>query len=198
MTGIGVERLGPERTQLVAERVATAFLVLDASRWLVPDAGKREVVLAGQFEIVVDHAMRHGLVFGTTDLTGVAVWLPSIGANPAPPPPDYDSRLAAACGEWRDRFAHLDELFAANHPQPDHHHLAFLAVQPDRQGQGVGSALLRHHHAWLDAKRMPGYLEASSELGVELYAKHGYQVREPFRLPDGTPFWPMWREPALI
>lgn len=198
MTGIGVERLGPERTQLVAERVAAAFLVLDASRWLVPDAGKREVVLAGQFEIVVDHAMRHGLVFGTTDLTGVAVWLPSIGANPAPPPPDYDSRLAAACGEWRDRFAHLDELFAANHPQPDHHHLAFLAVQPDRQGQGVGSALLRHHHAWLDAKRMPGYLEASSELGVELYAKHGYQVREPFRLPDGTPFWPMWREPALI
>lgn len=198
MTGIGVERLGPERTQLVAERVAAAFLVLDASRWLVPDAGKREVVLAGQFEIVVDHAMRHGLVFGTTDLTGVAVWLPSIGANPVPPPPDYDARLAAACGEWRDRFACLDELFAANHPQPDHHHLAFLAVQPDRQGQGVGSALLRHHHAWLDAKRMPGYLEASSELGVELYAKHGYQVRELFRLPDGTPFWPMWREPALI
>lgn len=198
MTGIGVERLGPERTQLVAERVAAAFLVLDASRWLVPDAGKREVVLAGQFEIVVDHAMRHGLVFGATDLTGVAVWLPSIGASPTPPPSDYDARLAAACGEWRDRFAHLDELFAANHPQPDHHHLAFLAVQPDRQGQGVGSALLRHHHAWLDAKRMPGYLEASSELGVELYAKHGYQVREPFRLPDGTPFWPMWREPVLI
>lgn len=195
MTGIGVERLGPERTQLVAERIAAAFLVLDQPRWLVPDDSKREAVIAGQFEILVDHAMRHGLVFGTTDLTGVAVWFPSIGAEPAPPPPDYDARLAAVCGEWTDRFVHLDELFAANHPQPDHHHLAFLAVQPDRQGQGVGTALLRHHHAWLDVNRMPGYLEASSELAAELYAKHGYQAREPFRLPDGTPFWPMWRDP---
>lgn len=195
MTGVGVERLGPERTQLVAERIAAAFLVLDQPRWLVPDESKREAVIAGQFEILVDHAMRHGLVFGTTDLTGVAVWFPSIGAEPAPPPPDYDARLAAVCGEWTDRFVHLDELFAANHPQPDHHHLAFLAVQPDRQGQGVGTALLRHHHAWLDANRMPGYLEASSEVAVELYAKHGYQVWEPFRLPDGTPFWPMWRDP---
>lgn len=195
MTGIGVERLGPERTRLVAERIAEAFLVLDAPRWLVPDERNREAVLADQFEILVDHAMRHGLVFGTTDLAGVAVWFPSIRADPAPPPADYDARLAAACGEWTDRFVHLDELFAANHPQPDHHHLAFLAAQPDLQGRGVGTALLRHHHEWLDDNRMPGYLEASSELGVELYAKHGYQIREPFRLPDGTPFWPMWREP---
>lgn len=195
MTGILVERLGPARTRLVAERIAEAFLALDAPRWLVPDAGRRESVLAGQFEIIVDHGMRHGLVFGTVGLTGVAVWLPSIEEDPAPPPRDYDARLAAACGEWTDRFAHLDELFAANHPHPDHHHLAFLAVQPDRQGQGVGSALLRHHHAWLDANRMPGYLEAASRIGVRLYGQHGYQAREPFRLPDGTPFWPMWREP---
>ncbi|MGN9777349.1 GNAT family N-acetyltransferase [Micromonospora sp. H33] len=194
MSDLAVERLGPAETRLVAERIAGAFLVLDQPRWLVPDESKRESVLAGQFEILVDHAMRHGLVFGTADRAGVAVWFPSVG-DPAPPPEDYDARLAAACGEWTERFAHLDELFAASHPHPDHHHLALLAVRPDRQGQGVGSALLRHHHAWLDANGIPGYLEAASEIGVELYTKHGYQVREPFRLPDGTPFWPMWREP---
>ncbi|ABP54211.1 GNAT family N-acetyltransferase [Salinispora tropica] len=195
MTGIRVERLGPERTELVAERIANAFLALEQPRWLVPDEGKREAVLAGQFEIMVDHAMRHGLVFGTADLVGVAVWFPSIGADPAPPPRDYDARLAAVCGEWTDRFVHLDKLFAANHPHADHHHLAFLAVRPDRQGRGVGTTLLRHHHAWLDANRMPGYLEASSEITARLYAQHGYQAREPFRLPDGAPFWPMWRDP---
>ncbi|MCM0676194.1 GNAT family N-acetyltransferase [Micromonospora phytophila] len=195
MTGAPVQRVGPEETRLVAERIAEAFMALDAPRWLVPDASKREAVLAGQFEILVDHAMRHGLVHATGDRAGVAVWFPSVG-EPAPPPEDYDARLAAACGEWTERFVHLDELFAANHPHPDHHHLALLAVTPWRQGQGLGSALLRHHHAVLDAEGVPGYLEASSVSSRDLYARHGYRVAEPFRLPDGTPFWPMWREPA--
>ncbi|MEV4544128.1 GNAT family N-acetyltransferase [Micromonospora echinaurantiaca] len=191
---VAVRRLEPAETALVAGRIAEAFLVLDATRWLVPDAGRRQAVLARNFEILVDHAMRHGLVYGTEDRDAVAVWFPSVG-EPVPPPVDYAARLAAACGEWTERFAHLDELFAANHPHPDHHHLAFLAVRPARQGQGLGTALLRHHHAWLDAHGVPGYLEASSELSRDLYARHGYRVAEPFRLPDGTPFWPMWRDP---
>ncbi|MEH0936992.1 GNAT family N-acetyltransferase [Micromonospora psammae] len=189
-----VERLGPAETRLVAERIAEAFLVLPATSWLVPDEAKREAVLADNFEILVDHAMRHGLVHGTADRSGVAVWFPQVG-EPAPAPPEYDARLAAACGEWTPRFQHLDELFEANHPHAEHHHLAFLAIAPARQGQGIGTALLRHHHAWLDANGVPGYLEASSEGSRDLYARHGYQVREPFRLPDGTPFWPMWRNP---
>ncbi|MFV2100747.1 GNAT family N-acetyltransferase [Micromonospora sp. LOL_024] len=195
MIQLTVGRLGPADLQWVAGRIAESFLVLDATRWLVPDEAERENALAGNFEIIVDHAIRHGHVFGTEDRAGVAVWLPSVG-EPLPPPLDYDARLAAACGEWTPRFVHLDELFAANHPHSDHHHLALLAVRPDRQGRGVGTALLRHHHAWLDANGVAAYLEASSESSRDLYARHGYLVAEPFRLPDGTPFWPMWREPA--
>ncbi|SCG73140.1 GNAT family N-acetyltransferase [Micromonospora coxensis] len=195
MSAPAVERLGAAQTRAVAERIANSFLVLAATRWLVPDAERREAVLADHFEIMVDHAMRHGLVYGTTDRSGVAVWLPQVG-EPGPEPADYDARLAGACGEWTDRFRHLDDLFAASHPHDDHHHLAFLAVAPQRQGQGIGTALLRHHHAVLDAEGVPAYLEASSESSRDLYARHGYRGGEPFRLPDGTPFYPMWREPA--
>ncbi|MEV0807995.1 GNAT family N-acetyltransferase [Micromonospora sp. NPDC050200] len=195
MSGLTVERLGPADTRAVAERVAGSFQTLAATRWLVPDAAKREAVLADNFEILVDHAMRHGLVHATADRSGVAVWFPQAG-DPAPPPARYDERLAAACGEWTERFQHLDALFEAHHPHDDHHHLAFLAVAPRRQGQGVGTALLRYHHAALDAEGVPAYLEASSERSRDLYARHGYRGSEPFRLPDGTPFFPMWREPA--
>ena len=85
----------------MAGRIAEAFIVLEVTSWLVPDASKREAVLAGDFEILVGHAMRHGMVHATADRTSVAVWLPSVG-EPAPPPADYDARLAAACGEWTD------------------------------------------------------------------------------------------------
>ncbi|WP_371408680.1 GNAT family N-acetyltransferase [Micromonospora zamorensis] len=192
---IVIEQLGQDEASLVAGRIAEAFTVLEVTRWLVPDPSKREAVLAGDFEILVGHAMRHGFVHATEDRAAVAVWFPSVG-EPAPPPVDYDARLAAACGEWTDRFQHLDELFAAHHPHPEHHHLAFLATQPGRQGQGLGTALMRHHHAWLDANAMPAYLEASSPRSRDLYAKNGYLAGEPFRVPDGTPFWPMWREPV--
>ena len=39
----------------------------------------------------------------------------------------------------------------------------------------------------------PPYPEATDPRNRDLYARHGYQVREPFALPDGALFWPMWR-----
>ena len=49
-----------------------------------------------------------------------------------------------------ERFRALDELFEDSHPQEPHHHLALLAVEPSLRGRGLGTALLRHHHASLD------------------------------------------------
>ena len=60
-----IEQLGPEETTLVAGRIAEAFTVLEVTYWLVPDPSKREAVLAGDFEILVGHAMRHGIVHAT-------------------------------------------------------------------------------------------------------------------------------------
>ena len=78
---IVIEQLGPDETSLVAGRIAEAFTVLEVTRWLVPDPSKREAVLAGDFEILVGHAMRHGFVHATEDRAAVAVWFPSRSAS---------------------------------------------------------------------------------------------------------------------
>jgi GNAT superfamily N-acetyltransferase len=206
-TGVGeffvytIRRGTPADLKSVTALIVDAFADLPVSRWLVPPAADRAAVLEGNFAIHAEHALAHGIVEiagdERDDVAGVAVWLPR--PDPGPPPADLEVRLEAACGPYTPRFRELDEAFAANHPHGDerHHHLTFLAAAPARQGQGVGTALLAHHHKQLDDAGLPAYLEASSERARELYTREGYRAEKPFHLPDGgPPLWPMWRLPA--
>lgn len=44
---------------------------------------------------------------------------------------------------WADQILTFGATLEQNHPVgTPHHYLAILAVQPDRQGHGVGSSLL--------------------------------------------------------
>jgi GNAT superfamily N-acetyltransferase len=194
MESASIGRATLRDASLVADLIAHAFLDLPPAVWLVPERTPRRRVLAGQFRILVEHALQHGHIDLTADDTGAAVWFARL--SPAfPPPPDYVPRLEVACGRWTDRFLVMDDLFDHHHPTAPHHHLAFLAVTPQRQRHGIGSALLERHHTRLDALGMPAYLETPTASNLEFYRRHGYTVGQPFYLPGGPPFWPMWREP---
>jgi GNAT superfamily N-acetyltransferase len=178
--------------------IADAFADLPPSRWLIPDPAARRQIFPVYFRLYVEHAIIQGLVHTTPDRTAAALWLP-VGTGPAGPPPGYDEQLAAATGRWVSRFRAFDATLDRHHPaSTPHHHLALLAVRPDRQGQGTGTLLLRAHHAVLDRDGIPAYLEAASQRTRQLYLRHGYAPRPdgPFRLPDGgPPMWPMGRVP---
>jgi ribosomal protein S18 acetylase RimI-like enzyme len=194
LNDVGIVAAGPDEAPVAAGIIADAFQYLDVATWLVPDEGQRRPMVERDMLIWTTHALKHGLVSLTVDQTGVAVWFPT--AEPIPAPHDYDARLAAACGAYVDRFRQLDDTFEAHHPHGDpHHHLAFLAVRPGHQGEGIGTALLHHHHEMYPDVAM--YLEASSRASRALYLRHGYLDRGRFTLPDdGPPLWAMWR-PAM-
>lgn len=216
--------LGPRPGQLVladgadadvlSHVIAEAFHPLPPSLWLIPDPAVRRGVYPGYFRIFVELALAGGIVHTTPDRSAVALWFPAgegeqVGEDRervterdgegerAGPPASYPARLAAATGPWLDRFAAFDDALERGHPAgPAHQHLAILAVRPDRQGRGTGTALLRAHLAALDQAGTPTYLEASAPRNRALYLRHGYHDhRPPIRLPDGTPMYPMWREP---
>ncbi|MBM0255897.1 hypothetical protein [Micromonospora sp. 4G55] len=44
------------------------------------------------------------------------------------PPTAYGERLALACGEYVDRFLHLDDVLHTHRPEGPHNHLAFFTV----------------------------------------------------------------------
>ena len=152
--------------------------------------------MAEFFTLLTEVAAGHGrvdVVDGTDGLAATAVWFDY--TRPVPEPADYDKRLAAFAGRYRSHFDEIGELLATHHPQQPHWHLAFLAVHPSRQGAGLGGALMRRTHAELDRAGVPAYLEATNGDNVRLYRRAGYRAMDPFEvhLPDGTPFFRMWR-----
>jgi GNAT superfamily N-acetyltransferase len=200
MTRPTIHRATANDATKTAELIADAFFTLDATAWLIPDPNERARILPADFEIYVDHALTHGEIHlikhANGDLAAAGVWFAQ-PTGPTPEPDNYDEQLVAACGTYADRFRILDQLFEDNHPHTyPHHHLVYLATRPDRQGHGLGSALLRHHHRQLDHYGTPAFLQASSKQSRKLYERHGYTcLGDPFYLPDGPCFWSMWREP---
>lgn len=176
-----------------ARIIAVAFEELLATAWLVPNAAERVPVTEAFMRLHVEDALQHGMVEMFSDGSGVAVWFPVEDGLPAVAE-DYQRRLHEECGKYAARFERLEATFAENHPTGvAHHYLAFLAVRPEVQGQGLGTALLRHHASRCPGS--PGYLEASSPESRALYARNGYLDLGEFSLPGpgGPTLWTMWR-----
>ncbi len=188
---------------VLSQVIADAFLDLPPSWWLIEDRDIRRRVFPEYFRIFVDAALADGIAATTPDRAAVAIWLPSNAAEPAPADEaqGYLARLTAVTQPWTSRFLAFDTAIEGRHPaEPAHHHLAFLAVRPDRQGLGIGSALLQAHHRFLDDQvGLPAYLEAAELRSRQLYRRHGYvDLGPPNHLPDGgPPMYPMWRDPKV-
>src|SRR5512133_1438798 len=144
-------------------------------------------------------AFPHDEVWMTADGSAAAVWLPPPGRWQLPRPQRLrllpplvrflGLRTAAVLGG-------LDRMEARHPRDPSHWYLFILGTEPAAQGRGMGSALLSHVLARVDADGMPAYLESSSERNLALYGRHGFEVTSEVAIPGGPKIWPMWREPS--
>lgn len=200
---VGVIRADAADVGVLSQVIADAFFDLPPSPWLISDLEARRAIFPGYFQIFVEQTLAGGVVQTTLKRDAVALWLP-VDPSPDPRGPDdgaageYGRRLMAATSPWTERFLLFDAALERSHPAGQaHHHLAILAVRPDRQGQGVGTRMLRAYHRVLDEADGAAYLEASHPRNRELYRRHGYVDRgQPIELPDGPCLYPMWRAPA--
>lgn len=87
----------------------------------------------------------------------------------------------------------MEKVHAA---QPeDHYYLAILGTRPDRQGHGIGAALMAPVLERCDREGVGAYLESSKEANVPYYRRHGFEVVGEVDFPGGPRLWPMWRDP---
>lgn len=94
------------------------------------------------------------------------------------------------------RALRTGELIEEMLPDAPHFYLMVLAVEPGRQGRGIGSRILREILAEADEASLPAYLETSKPSNLKLYRRHGFEVTRTLYLEGGPPMWSMRREPA--
>ena len=88
--------------------------------------------------------------------------------------------MARINGRLLPRALRTIATLESNHPAAPHYYLPFVGVEPEWQGRGLGTALMRPVLDRCDEEKMPAYLEASSPRNRVLYERHGFQVTEQF------------------
>jgi GNAT superfamily N-acetyltransferase len=73
-----------------------------------------------------------------------------------------------------------------------------IGVVPDKQGNGYGSALLRHALERCDSDDKLAYLESSSDKNIPLYERHGFEVLGTIQVGSSPPLFPMLRRPRRL
>jgi len=192
-----LQRAAPHHAGPLGEMLARAFHDDPVQRWLFPRAGDQARYSPRMFRASVRLWARFGWVATTTDLSGAAVWVP-----PGPPRP---SRLAGlrmaldAVRALRSRTLLAGRGFARierHHPREPHWYLMALGTEPERQGTGVGSALLRPVLERCDREGIVAWLESSKWSNVPFYQRRGFELVSELVLPeDGPSLWLMRRDP---
>ena len=192
---IAVRDAKPAEAALVAEILCAAFQDDPISTWLFPEYERRRTGChPAFFGMVVEHAFAVGHIDITEAEDAVLVWTPGDGDSD-----DEDDEPIS--GLTTDESGRLDVLFGlmtGRAPAGEYQHAEFIAVRPQRQGVGVGGALLKECLERYDTAEVPTYLEASSPRNAKLYRRLGFGDHgEAFHLPGGgPPMQPMWRDPA--
>ncbi len=173
---------------------------------VIPDPRLRGNVMGALFRILVQDAFPLGNVWvakGDGQIVGTAVWYA---------PGDFPMTLLRQLRlvpvmlpllrYGRGMVSNLGRMEGnakAAFPKEPCWYLAALGVDPDRQGQGVGSHLMGAALAEIDGGNGAAYLETGEAINVRFYERFGFEVRESalqLAPPPGPTHWTMWRPPA--
>ncbi len=178
--------------------IARAFDDDPFVNWCVAQDKRRAGRVYDMMEMAYRISSVHNEVYTAEGIPGAAYWTP-----PGKSGVGLSQQMRLLPGMVRAltvrRIPRVSRAFAAiekKHPHEPHWYLAVLGVEPDRQGQGVGTALMRPVLEMCDRDGTPAYLESSKEKNVPLYERNGFRVTEVFEVPGGgPPLWLMWRDP---
>jgi ribosomal protein S18 acetylase RimI-like enzyme len=192
-----VVRMSPDRLVEASAVLARAFQDDPAWSWVFPSAARRATLLPWLFQMGFE--VTEAEIWSTDDpLRGIARWLP-----PGRPSVHVGPMLRALVAtplrvrEATSRFfaygRAVEAMRTESVPEP-HWYLAGIGVEPARQREGIGSALITPGLEAAAAAGLPAALLTNSDSNLSFYRRHGFEVVREGRTPeDGPRAWMMRR-----
>ncbi|MGH9971659.1 MAG: GNAT family N-acetyltransferase [Pyrinomonadaceae bacterium] len=175
--------LEESQVEAAGAAMARAFFDDHIMAYMFPDEDERRRLAPWHFSAFIRYGHLFGEVYTTSgNPDGTAVWfrpgeseltterLKQAGLDKAP-----DVLGAAAWSRFNTVCDYVERLHPKEAPEP-HWYLPLLGVDPRRQGQGAGSALLKVILDRADKDRLPAYLWTAKARNVPFYQQHGFQV----------------------
>ena len=162
----------------------------DLLRWVFPEADSFLKSFDIWMEEFSKESFKNNIVFSEESFHGTSLWLP--------PGFEFDESVLGSTFEsipenrLEDVLKFFEE-FSKYHPK-DAWYLAFIAVDPSKQGSGIGSFILKEALKMIDEKNEKAYLEASSERNMSLYERHGFECMGRIQINDSPAAFPMIRQ----
>ncbi|MEU9139838.1 GNAT family N-acetyltransferase [Streptomyces sp. NPDC048404] len=208
--GVAIRVADEADRELVVRLLDEAFQDDPVSSWVFPDLARRRAKHPDLMAAFTDVVLAEGRIDLAEDGSACALWLSvpaagnhdGVGENQGDDEgdgadEDGPAQLREAVDPDNERIELIGRLTAGIHPEGRAHaYLWMIGVTPQRQGEGLGRALIESVLDRCDREGLAAYLEASNARSRALYERLGFVVTgRPLDLPDGPRMWPMWREP---
>lgn len=191
------------RCREAADLVARAFFDYPSLAAYFPEEKRRVKNLPWYMERVLRSALAYGEVWTTEDRAGVLFLLPP--GHTRLTDGDY-VRCGFLAAPFKIGLRHYPVVSACENALADaqdsllggrpHYYLWGLAVDPQRQRSGAGTALLCALSEQADRRKLPIYLETHRFENVAYYEARGFRLIHTGEMPyQAMPFWCMLREP---
>jgi GNAT superfamily N-acetyltransferase len=187
--------------EVLARVAAAGFYDDPVMRWVMPDDTARLAQLTFVFGGLVRDMLPVGGTVHVNDGASAAFWRAPDYEHGRTAADRVDSAEAGAALASRfspdelTRLGILGESMMAAHPHEPHWYLNVVSTLPERQGEGLGAAVLQPVLATCDAEGVSAYLESSNPRNMTLYRRLGFVETGEIQLPDGPSLYQMWRDP---
>jgi ribosomal protein S18 acetylase RimI-like enzyme len=185
---IDVRRASVEEVPALAALIARVFRDEPIHAWTFPTEDLDGLTRAF-FEAFDRAVAAQGWLWTAGEGAAVAMWIPpdsreiEAGLEAAAEP-----TLRSLAADGGERYEAFWAWVESVRPTEPHWYLDHIAVEPERQGEGLGVALVEHGLAMARADGLPAFLVTSSERSVGFYERRGFAVFEEAASPGGGPY----------
>jgi ribosomal protein S18 acetylase RimI-like enzyme len=177
----------------VIDTIVLGFSADPIMRWLYPQPQEYLRFFPMITRLFGGRAFDHDSAYHLDGYIGSALWLPP-GIHPDEEGLVSLLKDSLSDSILNDAFSLLEQMERFNPKEPCWH-LAFIAVDPAHQSNGLGSRMLEHSLKACDKDRKIAYLESTNPANLPLYKRHGFELVGEMQAGSSPLMFPMKREP---